>query len=219
MTKKEFSPVPLAETREQPVQRFDDPLWWEKDAELFKTDFGREVLMARRREVFDHGYCDQSHPLQKYVNELAARLPQLANCRVVIVPLDANSNAGAYADGTFVITPKLIGRAKSKEAIMGVLLHEWTHFHRKHSELKYDQSRQIQRGKRIGATFTSVMEGISSGRLHEYIADVQGAVIELDKLVQSTGLQRILGRCSATGGFQRRWDDARFDARTRVKYH
>ncbi len=180
MKQKEFSPGSLVEKRERPVQRFDDPLWWEKDRELFQTHFGREVLLARREAVFDAGYCDSDHPLQAYIAELAKQLPQLQNCRVCVTPFDDSENACAFADGTFFITPKLIVGAESEESILGVLLHEWRHYTNEHSKIRYDKAHAQQDTMRQRAT--SVIEGISAGRMHEYIADIQGAVVELDKL-------------------------------------
>lgn len=173
------------EKREKLAVKYDDPLWWEKDNELIKTEFGRLALQSRRRVTFEGGYCDQDHPLQAYANELAKLLPQLEDCRVIVSPFDPSCNACALPDGTFFVTPKLFVRAKTKEAILGVILHEWIHFKREHSKANYDKRRQPSNVDKKDEDYTkarSVMEGISAGRLHEYIADIQGAVIELDKL-------------------------------------
>lgn len=171
------------EQREELPKRFDDPLWWPKDVEALHTEFGRLVLRARRRMTFDVGYCDPDHPLQTYVSKLAGLLPQLKDCRVLAAPYDPTANACAFADGTFFITPKLVKQAQAPEATLGILLHEWTHFQRKHTEARYEKAKKVQGKERAGeSVMTSVMEGMSAGRAHEFIADLQGAIIELDKL-------------------------------------
>jgi hypothetical protein len=172
------------ERHEQVAPAYDDPLWQEKDRELLKTKFGRRALTERRELTLRFGYCEAEHPLQGYVRSVADKHPALKQIRVFIAPGDRSQNAYALPDGTVFITPSLVCRTKTVEALLGVLLHEARHVtgeHAKHSVEKQGEVVTQARAEALGAATRASVEGVSLLRLHENIADMRGTIMGLDE--------------------------------------
>src|SRR5690606_12337300 len=95
--------------------------------------------------------------------------------KVYLCPDWREINACAYPDGSVLLASRAVEFAETEEAVQGIIGHEYTHVHQEHS-------RKVRaKDKRSTFSFSTMAERISMKRIAEYQADLQGALIDLDK--------------------------------------
>ncbi len=144
----------------------------------------RSIIRARREFDLEKGHYPDDHPVQRYVQSLADRLKTEGGApKVQVAPDWREINACAFPDGTIVIAGNLIARAQTEQALLGVIAHEFVHAKKKHmskQRAKREEAYEQAHDEGYGTALHTYMEALSLDRMHEYEADLRGAVVALD---------------------------------------
>ena len=103
----------------------------------------RSVDFTQQELLFRYGELKEDHPINKLVDRLASKLiqsPEFPIKNVKVLPDWYATNALCFPDGTVFISMGMIKNAKTEEALVGVIAHEYIHFQRSHTAKKVEIS-------------------------------------------------------------------------------
>lgn len=156
----------------------------EEEAKVWREKAWERAIRFEMDEfIFEHGIAPENHPAQRYLTELARRLPGREDIEphVILAAHWPEANAAAFPDGTIFISPKQLPDAEIEEALLGVLAHDNVHAYRQHglkTSSKIDDLESRETREKIRGTF----EITSMARGQEYEADLRGAIADLEKM-------------------------------------
>lgn len=148
----------------------------------FDTPLDRRLLLREANHFrFRYGRYPADHPVQQYVDALAARLPRRAGVtpKIFACPEWLSINACAFPDGTIMVSKGLLTwmeKSGCEQGLLGVLAHEYVHAYRMHAHATRET---WQKDKSF---LERLLQTTGQERLHEYEADLRGAVDILEEL-------------------------------------
>ncbi|MCE9586226.1 M48 family metalloprotease [Candidatus Uhrbacteria bacterium] len=161
----------------------------------------RTVALERKRFEFEYGAYPENHPVQNYVQSVADRLNKIGlEPHVQVAPDWHEMNAVAFPDGTLLVASRLVERAQTEQALLGVIAHELVHVQKTHNA-KQREKKQIAAGKiegpkpDVSGAIHNYLQSLSLERMHEYDADLRGAVKWMDEAGENPmGYKQLLER-------------------------
>lgn len=162
----------------------------------------RQVERSIKETKFTYGELLPDHPVQRYVESVAQRIPRFSDfpLTLVVAPDMRDKNASAYPDGTIIISRGLLEFADKEDELLGVIAHEYTHVYREHTKKQHQKVEPIVDSLETGRLLKyQAAEAVSLLRLHEYEADLRGTLELLDKnginpIAYKLFLEKLAGR-------------------------